>query len=337
MPDDLSAFLPQMPNAVRRQAARSEELIQEQVAAAAADAPLVTTVVTDPPAPVAAPPVATPPPAPTDDWEQRYRTLQGKYDTEVPDLRGQLAGIQRVLSTMQATPPASAPAPVAAPPARIEIPAADVEAYGQDLIDAARRWMQPELTSLRDQVTKLELRLATVSGEQQTAKVMTAQERVQAYMDRDPAMGPTWRTTNNTPEFLAWLNQRDPFSGTRRQDLLTAAYTGGDAERTAEFFRAYSREHTAAPAPAVTLPHTPPATPPGAGGPTLADLAAPGRGNAPPVPPGAQSEKRMWRSSEIAAFYRDVQRGVYAGKEPERLAIEQDIIAAPMEGRIIIK
>jgi hypothetical protein len=45
----------------------------------------------------------------------------------------------------------------------------------------------------------------------------------------------------------------------------------------------------------------------------------------------------MWSQAEITAFYRDVQRGVYRGREPERLALEADLIAAPMEGRLTVK
>jgi hypothetical protein len=61
-------------------------------------------------------------------------------------------------------------------------------------------------------------------------------------------------------------------------------------------------------------------------------LAAPGapRAAAPRAPEG----KRMWRQKEISAFYRDVQKGKFRGKDSEKHRIEQDIVAAGQDGRI---
>ncbi len=42
----------------------------------------------------------------------------------------------------------------------------------------------------------------------------------------------------------------------------------------------------------------------------------------------------MWTNTDIAAFYRDVNKGVYVGRAAEKQRLEEDIIAAGTEGRI---
>jgi hypothetical protein len=66
----------------------------------------------------------------------------------------------------------------------------------------------------------------------------------------------------------------------------------------------------------------------------LEELAAPGRVAASGTNGGASPERRMWTNREIGAFYRDVQRGVFRGRQADKDRIEQDIIDAASEGRV---
>ncbi len=332
--DDAQQFENHIPEAVRRQVERAEAIVRQLSPAAepedAGEAePAATEPVAAEPAPAA--PAAPPAPPPAEDWEQRYRTLQGKYDAETAQMRARLVSLENLLSTMQqpAREPA-APARSTAETTTVVIPPEDEQAYGADLIQAARRWamaeVQPHIARLEETVRRLE------SG-QQRVEVNTSQQRVEIGLDNDAELNGKWRAINQDPAFIAWLNDIDPFAGVKRFQLLTDACSRGDAVRVGKFFKAYIAEHTAvAPAPA-PAPATPAPTP-AAAAPTLESLAAPGRAAGPVPGSGAPAEKRVWSNREITAFYRDVQQGKYAGREADKIRIETDILAAASEGRV---
>jgi hypothetical protein len=206
------------------------------------------------------------------------------------------------------------------------IPQEDVEAYGQDLITAAQRWAEARV---RPMMAEFERRLVSVEGGTQRVETRTNTQTVEQALD---ATVPSWREVNVDPRFVQWLAQQDPFSGMVRQDLITRAHVSGDAARTIAFFRAYLNEHT-------TVSQAQPGTQsfqtpdPGAERLPLADLAVPGRGQTATLTPGAP-ERRIWTTAQIAAFYREKQRGLWSNREVEADRIERDIVAAGTEGRV---
>ena len=341
----LDRYATPIPPAVRRVAENAERLRQQvsgETTTVVASEPALAPAAPEPPAPAPtvveqpAPPtpqmelpLEAPQPAPAADdaaWEQRYKTLDGKYRAETAQLRADLramqeeaANLRMLMATLQTTP---APAPAAAP---VAVPQEDAEAYGSDLITAAQRWamaaLQPELQALRDQVESLK-------STSQTTTTEVVKSRVDALLDKEI---PNWRTIDHSEAFHAWLDQVDPLSGAKRLPMLQAAYTHGEAARVLTFFRAYLAEHTA-----VTQPqgHTMaiPAEPPPAAQVPLEELAAPGRSR--PGAPAPQNESRIFTQSQIAAFYRDVQKGAYRGREAEQQRLEAEIIRAGREGRV---
>ena len=342
-----------LPEQVRRQVARADELQRELAGqgdpgdggAGGGDegnAPLPVVEPGSEPAPRASEPPpptpAEPPPAApapdNDTWERRYRTLQGKYDAEIGGLRGQVAGLERLLATLQAPPaaPQPPPAPPGTPPKFNE---ADVELYGEDMLQAAMRAAEakfmPVIDELRGHIRKLE-------GGQQTLQGANLQDRVFHELDQDPELAGRWRQLNTDPEFLQWLETTDEYSGLARKIMLGHAYSTGDAMRTGRFFKKYIAEHTVPP-PATPALHTgaPPARQSGNGsapaGVRLEDLAAPGRAAGPGAGNGAPST-RIWTRPEITAFYRDRTDGKFRGREAEAQRLETDIFAAASEGRI---
>lgn len=326
-------FAPALPRAVREAAERADRLIAGQD-----PAPATTTVVEEAPAPETPPvvaPVVTPP---AEDWEQKYRTLQGMYNTlngEVPALRQQIDGLRDLIATLK-TAPAPVVTPEVTPP--VEIPTADADEYGEGLIAATRRWARAEVgaevAELKRTVAAMSTKLAEVQGTTTNFVARAGRDATKQHLDADPVLGPQWRAINDNADFVAWLNRPDPLSGMQRLALVTDAYENGDGPRTARFFSSYLQEQTGQHQPPAPAPHTPPAPAVGEGGMDLVDLAAPGRGNAPPAAPGATESKRIWTGNEIAAFYRSVQKNEFREREAEKARIEQDILSAPAEGRI---
>lgn len=334
MPLD-DAFENHIPAAVRRASQRADELARTSGVSNVPEED--TPEATEPPAeqipdqaPAAEPATTTvveQQPSESDNWEQRYSTLRGKYDSEIAQLRGHVSSLENLLANIKTPPPAAPPAaPVSGEVATI--PQEDIEAFGEDLITAARRWA---VTELSPRIRKLETDLEDLRSGQSSIKQETAQQRVMGALDADNEIGGKWREINTQPEFLTWLDQVDPFSGQQRMRLLSDAFARGDSGRTASFFKAFITEHTAI-QPVPTLPaHTPD---PGADRLSLESLAAPGRpAGSAPGGGGAPVEKRIWTRSDIAAFYRNVQRGTYEGRDAEKLRVEQDILDAAAEGR----
>lgn len=362
---DTDPYAPVLPRAVREQVERANQLAREAGIANVPPAPEgsapsaegandgITTEVSPPEAPVdsTAPqsepqPESSTPPAPAEiDWEARYNTLQGKYNTELPELRNQLRGLQDMLATMNARqhnyaapePPSSQDIPPTVNgqrPGRIStlpIPQADVESYGQELIDASQRWAEARFAPM---LQDYERRLAQIEGNSQQLYQLNAAQQVERALD---GAVPNWRQINVDPDFTGWLAQLDPFSGQSRKTLITDAYGSGDAARTIAFFQAYLREQTAVspPSPGIQPGQTgnggmsvgPAATLP------LEALAVPGRGQVAAPPASGAPGRRTWSAADIAVLYDQQRRGMWRGREAEFGALERDMITAQAEGR----
>lgn len=260
------------------------------------------------------------------DWEQKYRTLDGKYTAEVPRLQAQNNVLKDRLDAMEkqilADKSAKATPPVETAVERL-LNSEEIEDYGEDMISvvkrAAREEFGPELSKLREENEQLRGEL----GQVEDNIASTSQSSLFDSMDRDL---PEWRSINTNPEFLDWLSQADVYSGLTRQDLLTKAFESQDTSRVMRFFRGFKAEQT----PDVTA-----ATPTQESqGSSLDTLVAPGKPKGSTDTGGARSEN-IWTEKSIAQFYRDVQKGQFKGRDPEKDALERDIFAAMKDGRII--
>ena len=341
-----TTFSVHIPDAVRRSSARADELMREAAEQAGQVEQDVGSdpggdVLTSPPGdnvgsnggtfPAEGDPSVpgtSPPPTPVHtDWEQRYSTLQGKYNTEIAELRGQVRSLENLISNMQ-TAPAREPLPsLPPPPTGHKIPEEDIEAYGEDLIKGTQRWAEAHYAPV---VRQLEDRIRQLEGNTQRIEYRSAAQSVEQSLDRAV---PDWQQINVDPAFITWLGQIDPFSGHTRKAMITDAHTRGDAARTIAFFQAFKNEQTLVNPPRGTQPDQTGGSSPPADRLPLETLAAPGRGPTTPPAPGAP-ERRIWNGAEITQFYRNKQRGQFRGREADADRIEADIIAASREGRV---
>lgn len=306
--------------------------------------------------PQAAPQNVQPSAPPGDDpaSEQRFRVLQGKYNAEVPRLHKQnqeqarqLEALQNQLNTTQAILAGMATPPQLAPtaPQQSLVTEKEVKEFGADLIDVVRRVaqevVQPKIRTLEEQfrpVAQTVQQMAPVVQQTAENQGRTAAEVAHERMCNGLDMAfPTWEAVNASPEWLAWLDQLDPYTGQKRGAMLTQAYGSGDVTRVTNFFTGFMKEHAAV-APTGQQPTPTPAGQPQPGTPTvsLASLAAPGTGVGGPVNAGAPNEsgQRVYTSAEVKAFYTDVQKGLYRGREADKLAIERELFTATKQGRV---
>lgn len=298
-----------------------------------------------------------PAPAPADDpaAEQRYKVLQGKYNAEVPryqqqlkEREAQLQAMQNQLASTQALLAGMAQPPqlARAAPAPSLVTPKEVTEFGADLYDFVKRAAQevvaPQVHSLEERfrpVAQTVQNLAPAVQQNAENQARTAAEVAHEKMCNGlDELATGWEAVNSTPEFLAWLEQPDPYAGARRGDMLAQAYRSGDVTRVANFFTGFTKEHAAV-APSGQQPQpaaqgtTPAATP----NVSLASLAAPGTGVGGPQAAGTPNEsgqQRVYTRSEIAAFYEDVRKNAYRGRDAEKVAIERDIFNAQKQGRV---
>lgn len=278
------------------------------------------------------------PPAPQphadEKWEQRYRVLKGKYDSEVPRLsrqissmEGHIEALQHQISTLQTQSPEVKNTPVLGKAPKL-VTDDELEDYGEDLVDLIGRRAQevyePRIQELQDELKSLKDQVGGVSEKVER----TDHGRVEGKLDSEVK---DWRQLNTDPEFLAWLDVRDVYSGQYRGSLLREAYANGDADRVVQIFKGFLNEHAVVSQPVATEQASQGSQ---QGKPKVdaAQLVAPGTPKAPSA--GAQKEKRIWTQSEIKKHFHAVHTGKFKGSREKQDAIEKDIIAASREGRI---
>lgn len=315
---------------------------------------------TEPQRPAAAAPQPAPvtqqTPAPLgneDTSEHRFKVLQGKYNAEVPRLHKQTQEQDRQIRALQdqLTATQTLLASVAQPPAPAQVPQdprlvtdKEVTEFGADLVDMVKRAaleaVGPKIRTLEEQFRP------TAQAVQQMAPVVqhTAQESHQTsadfaeekfYNGLDSAVS-NWEQINTSPEFQTWLEQVDPYAGAQRGVMLAAAYKVHDLPRVVAFFTGFMKEYAAvAPTGQQQAPAPTGQTQQGTPQISLASLAAPGTGVGGPTG-GAPNEpgQRVYTRAEIAAFYTDVQKGLYKNRLPEKEALERDMFNAGKTGRV---
>ena len=302
------------------------------------DAPVTEKQVTETAEPVAAEATAevteAKPVEPTVDYEQKFKTLQGKYDSEVPQLRERLHEMQAVLSAMQTAQVAQEKAPIEESKGT-ELPsitADEVSDYGEELLDVVGRKavlaLNPVLEPILQRLHALE------QGTKQVEQRQHMSERDKVYAALADA-APNWQSINRSEEFKAWLGEVDPYVGTRRGDLLNEAFEANDSARVVAFFRGYLNEQTTVQTDA-PAPKAQPATPDSqAAQVDLETLVTPGAAKeATTASAQGDNAGRYFSQAEIAEFYADVRRGRYKGKEAEQAAMEQQIVDAANNSRI---
>lgn len=168
-------------------------------------------------------------PAHNDDWEHKFKVLQGKYNTEVPRLNQQLRDLQQQHETLKAK--------INAQPAQKPVSTDDFatmrEDYGEEFVKPFEA-LVAQNASLVSQVEALQNQLQGLQGTQEK----TAQD---VFFDRLDAAVPNWEQVNADQGFHAWLREFDPIAGLTRQESLNEAEKQLNANRVIAIFSAYAK------------------------------------------------------------------------------------------------
>lgn len=237
-----------LPKAVKAQLEQAEQI---EKALAAKNAPQepeppVEPPETEPPAEPqqqAAPEPVVTPPGDEPDIHERYITLKGKYDAEVPrlveGLRERDRQITELSERMKQLEQKSAEPPKADP----LVSDKDVEAFGDDMIDLVRRAAReefgrlagPMLAEIRKELTPVREQVSTVVNRQK----LTEEDR---FYQTLTGLVPDWEQINADQRWLEWLGEIDPLVGDVRQAALDTAFRAMDAKRTAAIFNTWKAQ-----------------------------------------------------------------------------------------------
>ena len=268
------------------------------------------------PKPVEPTPTPTEPVVAEEKWEQKYKTLKGMYDAEVPrlhadlrDLKAQVDNLRKATETKPVEP---------AKPAAAEklVTDADVEAFGSDLIEVQRKVAREvaaefrgELDAMRAENEKLREQLTSTGTQVSEA----------SFEQRLYRMVPDFEAVNADPKWIAWLNEVDPLLRAPRSSVAQQAFNRGDAEGVAHYVAMFKKSVA-------------PVEPTADKTEELERQIQPNR-SATSTPPTSQKGK-VYTNADIEKMFRKATDLGVKGRVDEAKKLEAEIDAAFMEGRV---
>lgn len=292
----------------------------EPVVAQDADKPAEPTAV----APEPAAPVVTDPPKPADpQWEHKFRTLQGMYNAHVPTLQNQVKELTAKIEELSKASTAKPDDPTD----KSLVTAQDEEAFGKDLIDVARRIAKEEFGKDRKeylkQIAALNDKLEKTTGKVSEVAESNQRNSFEVFLDKLGQRLPSWEAVQATEECQAWLDTRVPGANHSWDAALKNAANNQDVGAVVEVFGEFFKQY----------PQYNPVKPAAEPKPSLADQVSPtkARGSAGPAAPAA---KRIYSAQDYSDESMKQLRLAKAGKEKEADAIEKELNAALIEGRV---
>ena len=256
---------------------------------------------------------------PADSFEQKYRTLQSKYDKEVPRLHQELKDlkqsvIDRLGEFKKEEPKVDpVPEPVNEKLARYK------EEYGDELYDFMKEILLTEGKSLFAQTTKpIEEKVSSIEDTQVRAARKAFNDVLTSSVNGD------WQALldGQDPAFAEFLGQKGPFGLMTYAEMFQQANDNWNADAMAEIFNHYLGQN----APA----EKPESKPDPKLQKQMDALIAPSRSTTTKTP--KTEEKRIWTMETIKEFQVQDRKGKY--KPEESKAMWDDLLAAAAEGRI---
>lgn len=263
------------------------------------------------------------------DYQHKFDVLQGKYGAEVPrliaenrDLRGHSNELGQIIGTLQAeVEKLKVENKLPEHPPKIEANKIAQECLSDGELEELRATVDPEILgkiisgAIQNQIQPLTQSMMDVQG----AQVRTVEDR---FWDKIEATIPNWNVIDKSPEFNNWLDQKAPYTGMTRRQILQKAQSNLNAAIVTEIFNDFVASK--GPAPEVIPPK---AEKLGAPKPHISPAKGAGASNVP-------VQKKTWTVTQINKFYTDVQKGKYRNRDKDRKQTEQDIWNAQKEGRV---
>ena len=268
------------------------------------------------PKPVEPTPTPTEPVVAEEKWEQKYKTLKGMYDAEVPRLHADMRDLKAQMDNLRKAAETKPVEPAKPKTAEKLVTDADVEAFGSDLIEVQRKvarevaaefrgeldTMRAENEKLREQLTSTGTQVSEASFEQRLYRMV-----------------PDFEAVNVDPKWIAWLNEVDPLLRAPRSSVAQQAFNRGDAEGVAHYVSLF-RQGSKSVEPTADKTNE------------LELQIQPNR-SATSTPPTSQKGK-VYTNADIEKMFRKATDLGIRGQTDAAKKLEAEIDAAFMEGRV---
>ena len=267
--------------------------------------------------PVETKPEPTEPVIAEETWQSRYIALKGKYDAEVPRLHADLRDFKAQLDTLRKaaeTKPVETKKPAVAEKLVTD---ADVQAFGEDLIEVQRKVAREVAAEFRS-----ELDAMRVENEQLREQLNTTGTQVSeaSFEQRLYRLVPNFSDINADPKWIAWLNEVDPLLRAPRSTVAQQAFNRGDAEGVAHYVTMF--QQSIAPVERKTDKTD-----------ELERQIQPNRGAS--SAPSASPKGKVYSNADIEKMFRRATDLGTKGQIDAAKKLEAEIDAAYMEGRVV--
>jgi hypothetical protein len=250
-----------------------------------------------------------------DTWQQKYRTLKGMYDAEVPRLHAQVKELTHRLDAMQKAAEAPKPEPKPAAPQKL-VTDEDVQAFGEDLIEVQRKVAREVAMEFRKDIEDLRAENEKLRQQMTDTGTRVSESTFEQRLHR---LVPDFEQVNTDDRWVNWLNEIDPLLRGPRKSIAQEAFNRGDAEGVAHYVSLFKQSIAPVDAPKAKNAE-------------LERQVQPSKSVA--AAPTASPKGRIYTDSDIQKmFKRAVDLGA-SGKHEEARKLEAEIDAAYNEGRV---
>jgi hypothetical protein len=243
-------------------------------------------------------------------WEQRYKTLKGMYDKDVPALHSEVKDLKAELSTLSKSIKQQETLD-----AKRFVTDEDVENFGEDMVDFQRRVASEVAAEYEVQINSLKEELAELKG---TTEKRVAETSFESKLHR---LVPDFADLNANPKWIEWLDEVDPVLRAPRRTVAQQAYANGDAEGVAYYVDMFKNLNAPVePAPKAETKQE------------LERQIQPTRTAS--TNPTSQKGK-TYTSAQVTSMFKKIATLNSTGKIDEANKLEAEIDSAYMQGRVV--
>lgn len=268
------------------------------------------------PKPVETKPAPTEPEVPEETWQQKYKTLKGMYDAEVPRLHSDMRELKSQVESLRRAAETQKPESKQSTQPTKLVTDADVQAFGEDLIEVQRKVAREVAAEFRGELDAMKTENDKLR-EQLTATGNQVSEA--SFEQRLHRLVPDFQAVNADPKWIAWLNEVDPLIRGPRMSVAQEAFNRGDAESVAHYIGMFKT--TIAPVEPVNDKAT------------EIELQVQPKRTASTAAP-TSSKGKVYSTSDIDKMFKRVADLGNKGQLDEARKLEAEIDSAYMQGRV---
>lgn len=247
-------------------------------------------------------------------WKQKYKTLQGMYDKEVPVLHTQVKDLKaRVTELTTKLEKAEA-----AKKQTSMVTDDDVKNFGEDLIEVQRKVAREVAAEFEGELDKLRTDNEALRKQLGVTETAVQQSSFETRLQR---LVPDFVEVDADPRWIAWLDEVDPVLRAPRRTVAGDAFARGDADGVAHYVNMFK----------ATIAQ-PEAKPNATKNKELERQIQPGRsaGSAAPV----SNKAKAYTQTEVNGMLKRVVALNAAGRFDDANKLEAEIDSAYSQGRV---